>query len=436
MAPDGYNVRYDFYVDGTVIKVTSDGQPIGVTFSATEKDLKDSESALHKFLTSIGRSHVDAHMVCELVEEGQSVNGVMGTRRQEDGDTPEDLEIVRPGGVAPGLLVALAKKTSRTELLELQGSGVSRVWTVRAVIGSAIPLSGTPTWATKLGGDSNFLLNENPLSLYLHFGGHNAVYYDLRAVNSKSLTHVEVQVESSLPSNALLLARRPINALLDVLAGNSNLPLLIQRMELISPTTGEILVYELLYPQGHQIAIGPLGGFQQAVPFAPYDAIYREALTSSSPFYRLLCAARIFEGAGSIRRWIKEECHRRKVSARMPKVPKVDPGYVTALGVPAELLKGVTNAQDLYEKLADMRNAIAHFLFGEGEQAGHVYLADGRNLVVYSAAAASLLHYGHQMLEELKQFYLKHLPTLGSQILPMPSYRHKFIVRASDYGLR
>jgi hypothetical protein len=120
----------------------------------------------------------------------------------------------------------------------------------------------------------------------------------------------------------------------------------------------------------------------------------------------------------------------------MPSIPKVDPGFVSGLGVPAELLQNVTNAQDLYGKFTNMRNAIAHFLFKEGEQTGHVYLADGRHLEIYSAAAASLLHYGHLMLEELRHFYVKHLPMRGSQILPMPSYREKFIVRASDYGLK
>jgi len=406
-----------------------------MTFSITDKDSKDSESALHKFLVAIGRSAVDAHMVCDSVEKGQSVLGVMGMPDKTQ-NANEELELVYPETVTPGLLVALAKKSSRTEILGLQESGVSRVWTVRAVIGSTVPLSGSPAWATQASGDSNFILNENPLSIYLHSGGHNAVYYDLRGIGSKSLTHIEVQVESSLPSNAVVLARKPINALLDVLTRNSNLPLLIQRMELISPTTGEVLIHGLLFPQGHQISIGPLGGFQQAVPFAPYDAIYREALTSSSPFYRLLCAARMFEGNGPIRKWIKAESERRGVLAPMPGIPKVDLSFVGRLGVPPEMLQNVNNVQDLYGKFADMRNAVAHFLLKGEEQDAHVYLADGRHLEVYSAAAASLLHYSHLMLEELRQFYVKHLPMLGSQILPMPSYREKFIVRASDYGLK
>jgi hypothetical protein len=348
----------------------------------------------------------------------------------------DDLELLYPLMPGPGSLVAVAHPSSRKEILELQASGVSRVWTVRAVIGTAVPLSGSPIWAIKKGGESNFLLNENPLSIYLHSGGHNAVYYDLRSVESKVFSNVDVQVESELPSNALLLARRPINALLDVLTRDSNLPVLIQRLELLSPATGKVLVYEMLFPQGHQVSMGPLGGIHQSVPFAPYDAIYREALTSSSPFYRLLCAARMFEGTGSIRKWLKGECDRRGITAQIPSIPKIDPALVRGMGVPDSLFQNASNAQQLYEKYTDMRNAIAHFLFKEGEETGHVYLADGQHLTVYSAAAASLLYYAHQMLEELRMFYVKHLPRLGSHILPMLSYRDKFIVKAKDYGLK
>ena len=349
---------------------------------------------------------------------------------------PDELELVYPARPAPGALVAIAYRSARRQILELQASGVNRVWTVRAVIGSAIPLSGTPAWAIEMSGDSNFVLNENPLSIYLHSGGHRAVYYDLRAPEGKMLTNIDVQVASELPSNALVLARGPINALLDVLTRDSKLPLLIQRLELLSPTTGDVLIYELLLPQGHQIEMGPLGGIQQAVPFATYDAIYREALISPSPFYRLLCAARMFEGTNTIRKWLKEERDKRKVTAQMPSIPKIDVDLVRGMGVPEELLENVTNAKQLYEKFTDLRNAIAHFLFKQGNDDGHVYLADGRNFTVYSSAASSLLHYAHLMLEELRLFYVKHLPMLGSHILPMLSYRERFIVKAKDYGLK
>jgi hypothetical protein len=196
------------------------------------------------------------------------------------------------------------------------------------------------------------------------------------------------------------------------------------------------LICESLWPQGQQLLLGPLGGIQQAVPFAPYDAIYREALTSTSPYYRLLCAARIFEGTSPIRKWLKVEADNRGVVAKMPGMPKVDKELIRGMGLPDELLENVNNVQQLYNKLFKMRNAVAHFLVKQGEETGHVYLADGFQLIAYSAAAASLLFYSHEMLEELRGFYATHLPRSGSQILPMLSYRDKFIVRAKDYGLK
>jgi hypothetical protein len=80
MSQSGFNVPYDFAVSGTEVKVTRAGKPLDKTFSITDKDAKDSESALHKYLESIGRSRVDAHMVCEQVEKGQTVYRVMGNK--------------------------------------------------------------------------------------------------------------------------------------------------------------------------------------------------------------------------------------------------------------------------------------------------------------------------------------------------------------------
>ena len=79
MGRPAYRFRYSFTVNGTDVKVTRDGQPLNVTFSTTEKDTATTESALHKFLESIGQSQVNAHMVCEAIEKGQSVQSVMGS---------------------------------------------------------------------------------------------------------------------------------------------------------------------------------------------------------------------------------------------------------------------------------------------------------------------------------------------------------------------
>jgi hypothetical protein len=69
------------------------------------------------------------------------------------------------------------------------------------------------------------------------------------------------------------------------------------------------------------------------VPFAPYDAIYREAVVSSSPFYRLLCAFRIYDGTTEIRRWLRQHAINitlRKGCQRTPKsMPRNCEGLAT-----------------------------------------------------------------------------------------------------------
>jgi len=73
-------VRYDFEVIGKGVKVTRNGEATDLNFSTEDKDRVQVSSPLHDFLVSIGRSRVDAHMVCEAVEKGQSIHGVMGTK--------------------------------------------------------------------------------------------------------------------------------------------------------------------------------------------------------------------------------------------------------------------------------------------------------------------------------------------------------------------
>lgn len=80
MARPAYKFRYSFTVNGTDVKVTRDGPPLDVSFSTNDKDTAATESALHKFLESIGLSRVDAHMVCEEIESGKSVQSVMGNK--------------------------------------------------------------------------------------------------------------------------------------------------------------------------------------------------------------------------------------------------------------------------------------------------------------------------------------------------------------------
>jgi hypothetical protein len=301
-----------------------------------------------------------------------------------------------------------------------------------------IPLAGDAQAAMARELHHLFYLNENPLWIYLHSGGRSAVYYELVGDQDGKLRYVGVRVEAKLPSNAVLTARQPINALLDVFTRDFHMPLVIQQLDLISPRNGAVLLTQMLIPHRGGVRFGPLGGIHQAVPFAPYDALYREALTASSPFYRLLCAWKMYEGAQRLRKWIREQCEQRRITTRMPPDPEVDRDELIRMGLREDFVAGISRAGDLFERLADARHAIAHFLIERDEGESHVYLADGRQLETYAVGSAVLLRYAHRLLENLRIFCVQQGIPLGlalSNILPLPESRGQFIARAKEYGL-
>jgi len=334
----------------------------------------------------------------------------------------------------PGMLAAITHPDKLAEIAELEKSGQKTVWKVRGIVSDSVPLSGEILEALSRPVHNLLFLNEDPLTIYLHAGGRKAVYYDFVGDGNHNLQHIEVWVESRLPSVAMLLARKPLNAILDVITRNFNLPLTLQRLELLSPKDGHVLISQVLLPMNTKVVAGPLGGIVQAVPFAPYDAIYREALTSSSPFYRLLCAARMYEGTNTVRKWMKERCVERGIQDKLPSDPPVTQEELKEFGFSTEIIQGVKTTQDLFHRLKDMRDAIAHFLIEREGADVHVYLAEGAELERYATAAVALLHYAHNALESLRRFYTAKLESHRGMVLPLIQNRHEFIVRASELG--
>lgn len=354
-----------------------------------------------------------------------------------DAETPDRFILIEPREPVPGTLAVLARESKVREIQELQATRTPRIWRVRGVISDSAPLCGDGNDAVTRPTYHNFFLNENPISIYLHAGGRNAVYYDLIGDANGHLESIEVRVESAILDNALLLARKPINALLDAFARNSPMPLVVQRLELLSPADGSVLAYELILPCRAGVRFGPLGGILQRPIFAAYDALYREAITSCSPYYRLLCAWKVYEGIGRIRRFLRERAEEFGVQERLPPDPAVNREELLRLGFRPEFLDGIRTANDLFGRLTEMRNGIAHFLFENDAGESQVYLADGVQLRIYSTAGSALLLYAHRMLEVLQQYYSRNLEgrLMGGMMLPMPENRELFIVRARDHGL-
>ncbi len=303
---------------------------------------------------------------------------------------------------------------------------------MRGIISDTIPLGGTIRSGLERRREHNFLLNESLLSIYLHRGGRDAIFFDFVADAEQRLDCIEVRVETNLPSNAFLHARQPLNEMLDVLVRNPpHTPLVIQRLELVSPNDGGILAYEVTLPFMNGVAFGPLGGVLQWPVFSPYHAIFREAIVNPSPFYRLLCAWRVYEGIQVVRRWLREQCPRFNVNERLPKSPEVDVQHLERMEFEYKWCARIRRVDDLFREMGDLRNGIAHFLF-EGEAGNaHVYLSSGAELQTYSISSAILLAYVGREIDVLRQFYSQHLEDrlARGMILPTVENRDQFVVR-------
>jgi hypothetical protein len=299
---------------------------------------------------------------------------------------------------------------------------------VRATVADTIPLVGDLEALLGPRPFSNIRLNEDPLQIYLHHGGMNATYYRYVGNAEHLLLYVEVVVESRYPSSALSLGRLALNRLLDNESRNWNLPLVIARLDLLTEESDLVLASEIVLPHKSHIEYGPLGGMDQALLFTPWLALLREARTATSPFYKLLCAWRAYDGIGVLRKSIREAAERLGVTERLPKDPPLDVDLLRDAGVSQEFLSSTKRAGDLFQALTEMRNGVGHFLLDNGE---HVYMSDAHAYKDYSLASHVLLRTAQDAVAELKAYYGTHVESrtrIGS-IGPDRNRAGQFIVR-------
>jgi hypothetical protein len=348
---------------------------------------------------------------------------------------PPDYVILGTTNPQPGSLAIVVPEHEVERIGNYEREQKRAFWHVRAIISDHIPLAGSLADILSRRSENMITVNDNPLTIYLHAGGRDAIYYDLVPDHSGNLAGIAVRVETAKPLSSFFHGRQAVNQFLDVLATRpAPMPLTIQRLELISPQGDEVLAYQVILPYQNALSIGPLGGIQRWLPFAPYDAIFREAITSSSPFYRLLCACRVYEGGNAIRKWMKEQRSRLNLTSPLPKDPDVDTAELEQMGLSADFCRSIKRAGDLFEKLREYRNGIAHFLV-EGKQGStHMYLADSGIQHQYFQGATVLLRYAGVSIEALKAYYSTNLSRhfMRGQILPMLESRDKFNVVAPE----
>jgi hypothetical protein len=341
----------------------------------------------------------------------------------------DEVGIVYPQVALPGALAIAASNRNMPRLRLLQGAGPT-LYTVKAVVGTHIPLIGTIESIVALSPETGLSVHKPPLSMYLHSGGRNAVFLDLTAKVDGTLSTIDAEVDADSPAGALAGMRSAVNQFLDVLMRKLWLPLVLVRLDLYVGigADSQLVAHELQVPFVGTMQIGPIGGIHQYPLFSELESLAREGICSTSPFYRFLCAYRLYEGTGALRTQLRQMCKDASIIEPLPKDTKVDHSFLEAMGIDGLTSQNIRTVGDLHGKFTELRNMVAHFILTKGEKLPPLHISDGYSCRAFSNAAAVLLHYSVDALTNLSSFFQEHLSAVVSigSVLPMQSQREKY----------
>src|SRR5207253_62918 len=137
---------------------------------------------------------------------------------------------------------------------------------------------------------------------------------------------------------------------------------------------------------------------------APYEALLREAVGASSPYYRFICSFRLLEGVNYLRKEMRKLVDRFGVQEPMPSSPQIDAPTVMGLGFDQAFADNINNTAALIKEFNKARNAVAHFLLDK-DPTRPLHISDGTNYRNYSCSGALLLFYAHRAVTDLMVYY-------------------------------
>ena len=341
----------------------------------------------------------------------------------------EEYYVIDPKEPLPGCLSVVATKLQYKRLGEIEGNRKDRRFLTRSYLSDHIPLCGGIEDIILRKPYHLLKVNEDPLSIYLHHGGNNAVYYDLKPDENGDLNYIEVEIETELPSITFAPTRTAVNELLDSLQRRMWIPLSLMRIDLYLKGESEPLAHQLILPYPGGIQIGPLGGIHQYPAFSSYEAVLREAVLSTSLYYRLLCAYRLYEGINKLREWMRKLSDEFKIKNKLPKDPLVNKELLKGLGFDQAFIDNVQRIGDLWKNYSGLRNRVAHFFLKDKNEPLH--FSHGPTYYQYSLAGAVLLYHSNLAFAELAKYYNQELSgkLARGMILPMKEYRDQFILK-------
>ena len=270
---------------------------------------------------------------------------------------PEGWVLVDPKEPLPCSLGVVVPEFRVEELGRLEQEARERSFLVRAVLSDHVPLAGSMAEILNRPSHHRVAVNDHQLSIYLHHGGRNAVYFDLIGAGPEGwLDYIEVVVQSKYPSHCFWSARTAVSQLLDSMMRTTWLPLTIRRLDLYLEGDQRPLCQQLILPFTDGVRMGPLGGVHQYPFLAPYEALIREAITTGSPYYRFLCAYRLYEGIQPLRKMLRELGERGGVGVTLPKPQRLDLAWLKRFGIQDEFLAGLKNVEDFWQRTGQLRH--------------------------------------------------------------------------------
>lgn len=346
----------------------------------------------------------------------------------------EGYYIVDPLRPLPGTLTVLLPATQAKRYDELIAKKSFARYIVRAFLSDNVPLATELGELVKRPSDSLLHVNENPLTIHLQYPGYSPYMFDLVPDDTGRLSHIDYLVDSNIPAAALPVARTAINHLLDVIMRNVWLPLTIIRLDVLEKEELAPLLHQIIFPFVDRLAIGPLGGFGSFAPLAPYEALLRDAIAAASPYYRFVCAFRLLEGIGNLRRRVQKLAVHFAIQERVPKQPEVDPEMVKGLGFDDAFAQRNKKANDLIKELRPARDSVSHFLLNT-PNTEPMNVSNGMNFRNYSCGGALLLFYAHRSVADLMIYFNRYLHghlARGSRLI-FPEDKERYVIKVDGF---
>ena len=324
----------------------------------------------------------------------------------ESGMDNNSLIIEHPEIHYPGNVEVIILESSRSKVQEIQKNPKERLYLGRAYLSSIYDNTRPIDEILKFTGATLIKMSGKKLRFHINWQN-SGVVFTFKCNSCKMLNRVEAYTKGKLPSNALDIFKSALYTLIDRLVYSLKCPIYVQGIALL--LNNKPLLYELPITFAAEKTIAYRGEVNNVHWFAPFDALEREAICSPSPFYRVLCRFRIYEG---IKFYLRKELRSfaRKINqeAKIPKTPRITKGELQALRINKESMSKIKTYEDVAEAFRELRNGIVRFLMEESKGA-MIMPSRGLDRSAIEKEDQILRICNQKMMEPLRDYFNKYL---------------------------